>query len=162
MSITPLLTATTPDRPAAGYVNSPALPDNAAIERVEAALLSQPQLDLPLTHLFAPDIYWREIFMPAGSVVIGHEHKTEHFNVVLTGRARVSIEGEWHDIVAPQVFVSKPGVRKVLHILEDVRWATIHATQETDPAKMEELFIVKSETFLKHQHESRREIPAVS
>src|SRR5690242_10473496 len=66
---------------------------NAAIERLEAQLLSEPQLPAPVTHHFAPGVYMREIFMPAGAFVIGHEHRTEHLNVILTGRASVMMDG---------------------------------------------------------------------
>jgi quercetin dioxygenase-like cupin family protein len=114
------------------------------IARAEAALIDLPQLDLPLTHRFAPGLYFREIFMPQGALVIGHEHKTEHFNVVLTGKAMVQIDGKVEIIAAPSVFVSKPGIRKVLYILEDMRWATLHPTDETDIAKLEDLLIIKS------------------
>ena len=121
---------------------------NAAIERLEGRLLSLPQVPMPLTHRFAPGVYLREIFMPAGTFVIGHEHKTEHFNVVLSGRARVLIEGAVVEIKGPAVFVSKPGVRKVLMILEDMRWATVHPTTETDLARLESELIIKSPLYL--------------
>lgn len=125
-------------------------PTNAEIERVEAALLEAPQVEMPVQHRFAPGVYAREIFMPAGTFVIGHEHKTEHFNVVLSGRARVLTDGVVREIAAPDVFTSGAGVRKVLLILEDMRWMTIHPSTETDPDKLETLLIVKSETFIKH------------
>lgn len=145
MSLTPLLKTDEAVR-----WTQPAADPNAPIEMMEGMLIHHAQVECPLTHHFAPGVYFREIFMPAGAFIIGHEHKTEHFNVVLSGKARVLIEGEWHDIAAPCVFVSKPGVRKVLEILEDMRWATIHATEETDMERLEELCIVKSATWLKH------------
>ena len=123
---------------------------NAAIERLEGRLLSLPQVPMPLTHRFAPGVYLREIFMPAGTFVIGHEHKTEHFNVVLSGRARVLIDGVVTEIKAPSVFVSKPGVRKVLVIEEDMRWATVHATTETDVHRLEADLIIKSRAHVSY------------
>lgn len=115
-----------------------------AIARLEEALLPVPQVDMPLTHRFAPGIYFREIFMPAGTFVMGHEHRTRHLNVVLTGKASVLIEGQVRVICAPDVFESGPGVRKILYIHEDMRWATVHATTETDLPKLEAELIVKS------------------
>lgn len=120
------------------------------IEQVEKRLLQFPQVQTPLTHRFAPHVYWREIEMPAGCIVIGHRHKTEHFNVVLTGRARVMMDGVVEEIVAPTVFVSKPGVRKVLYILETMRWATVHPTDETDQDRLVDELVIKSETYLQH------------
>lgn len=124
---------------------------NAAIEEIEAKLLCMPQVDMPVVNRFAPDVYMREIFMPKDTFVIGHQHKTEHFNVVLTGRATVYMAGEIAEVVAPCVFVSKPGVRKVLFIHEDMKWATVHPTKETDLDKLDEQLIIKSHAWTEHQ-----------
>jgi hypothetical protein len=128
------------------------------IEMLEARLLHAPQVEIPLTHLFAPHVYWREVFMPKGSFVIGHQHKTEHFNVVLTGRARVLMAGEMHEIVAPCVMTSGAGVRKILYIEEDMRWATIHPTDETDMERLEEELIIKSDSFLAKELEQMQQL----
>jgi hypothetical protein len=37
--------------------------------------------------------------------------------------------------------VSKAGVQKVLYILTDMTWQTVHVTDETDLEKLEELLI---------------------
>jgi hypothetical protein len=126
------------------------------IEQLEGELIRLPQLDLPLAHHFAPGIYYREIFMPAGAFIIGHQHKTEHFNIVLTGRASVMINGKVEMITAPCTFKSIPGVRKILFIHEDMRWATIHPTELTDVAELEELLIVKSNTYKEHANEIKK------
>lgn len=129
---------------------------NTAIEEVERNLLSQPQVECPLRHLFAPGVYYREVTMPAGTLVIGHEHLTEHFNIVTKGVARVMIDGEFHLIQAPHVFVSKPGVRKVLLIDEDMTWATVHVTTETDLEILESTLIRHSESFDSYHDEIQR------
>lgn len=97
------------------------------------SLAALPLLDCPVTHFHAPGVYCREIFMPAGALIIGRRHLTEHVNIVTTGRARVLMNGTIHDIKAPCRFISKPGVRKVLYILEDMMFMTVHATDLKDP-----------------------------
>lgn len=103
-----------------------------------------PQVEMPVTHRFSPGVYIREIFMPANTVVVGYVHKTRHFNIVLTGRALVQMEGRTEEIVAPCTFESGPGVQKVLLILEDMRWQTVHANPQDcqDVATIEELLVV--------------------
>jgi hypothetical protein len=123
---------------------------NDQIEVVEEKLLQLPQVDCHLEHRFAPSVYMREVTMPAGVFVIGHEHNTEHFNVVLTGKARVMIDGVIEDIVAPCVFVSKPSVRKVLYIIDEMKWATIHPTEETNLEVLDSVLIKKSNAFVTH------------
>ena len=127
------------------------VPINEQIEAIEEQLLNFPQVECPLKHNFAPGVYMREITMPAGSLIIGHEHLTEHFNVVLTGKARVMIDGVIEDLIAPCYFISKPNVRKVLYILEEMKFATIHPTEETSVDVLESTLVRKSNCFIKHE-----------
>jgi hypothetical protein len=125
-----------------------------AINELEKALLSFPQMEIPLTHFFAPDIYLRQVVMPAGALVIGHEHLTEHFNIVLTGRATVSIDGyPDEEIKAPCVFKSGAGVRKALIIHEEMTWLTVHHTNEKDEEKRDAALIKKSASFLEYNEQ---------
>ena len=132
-------------------------------ERMEASMFEgvangalQP-VDCPLFEGFTPGCYLREVFMPAGTIVLGHQHKTEHWNIVTQGRCSVLMDGVISEFKAGDRFVSKPGVRKALRIHEDCKWITIHPTDETDKEKLEELLIVKSETFLLNQDQKRLE-----
>ena len=123
--------------------------DDQIVERVElsrAELVHRavqefsklPQTECPLTHRFAPGVYLREIRMPAGTVVIGKIHRTEHFNVLIQGACLiVHDDGRREELRAPLTFVSKAGVQKVLYILEDMIWQTIHPTTETDFGRLE-------------------------
>lgn len=124
------------------------------IEQIEKALIAEcehgnrfKEIECPLHHAFAPGVYLRTIKMPAGAVIVGAEHRTEHFNIVHRGRAEVMIDGIIEEIVAPCVFVSKPGIRKVLYIKEDMEWSTVHATDLTDPEEIERLITVKTDTI---------------
>lgn len=106
-----------------------------AFARIEAELIDAPGAiwDPPLLkHLFAPGIYIREIHMPAGIYVLGAQHKTEHFNIVLTGRAAVFMDGEFHLIQAPCTIKSDVDVRKFLLIEEDMIWQTVHANPDNE------------------------------
>ena len=128
-----------------------------SVADAEKAMLSLPGAlgadDYVTDHFFAPGVYVRQVVMPAGHAIIGHEHRTEHLNTVLTGKALVWMNGEVQTITAPCTFVSSPGVRKVLLILEDCTWQTIHPTNETDLAKLREELIIESAPFLEHQQQ---------
>ena len=100
------------------------------------------QVECPVQHHFAPGVYLREIFMPAGTVVIGKIHKTEHFNLIERGLCSiVHDDGTREYLQAPMTFVSKAGVQKVLYIHEDTVWKTIHVTEDTDLKALEVLLI---------------------
>ncbi len=131
------------------------LSSNRKIEDAERFMLDiNKPVECPVNHYFAPHVYVREILMHSdggkGVIIIGHEHKTEHLNTVLIGKAWVVMDGVIHHIVAPCTFKSMPGVRKVLFVYEDMIWQTVHPTDETDLGKLTEMLIKKSESFLQH------------
>lgn len=114
-------------------------------------LLELPQVECPVVHRFAPGVYLREIHMPAGSLVLGHRHRTEHFNVVLQGRVRVLIDGKVVEIKGPYSFVSQAGAQKMLHVIEDTIWQTVHATEETDIEALEAMLVEPCQAKISHQ-----------
>lgn len=105
------------------------------------------QVDCPLKHHFAPGVYIREIFMPAGAVVIGKIHKTEHFNIIQRGRVRIFDPEGALELEGPVTFVSKAGVQKVLYIAEDTVWSTVHLTDERDLEKLEAALIEPDDAY---------------
>tara|TARA_R110002012_G_scaffold262505_1_gene444806 strand:+ start:3685 stop:4173 length:489 start_codon:yes stop_codon:yes gene_type:complete len=95
------------------------------------------QVECPVKHRFSGGLYLREILMPAGSIVIGKIHATEHFNIIISGECIVATtEGVKH-IKAPYTFVSEPGIQKCVINLTDVIWQTTHVTDKTDVAEIE-------------------------
>jgi len=108
----------------------------------------------PLTHTFAEGIYVREIFIPAGTIVVGKIHKYEHPNFLLRGSVIVvTEEGGSEHLVAPLSLISPAGTKRVVVALEDTVWVTVHATTLTDPQAIEAEIIAKSyedyEAFLR-------------
>lgn len=121
------------------------------VQKLEAAFLDMPQADCPITHRFADGIYIREVRMPAGSYVIGHHHKTEHLNIMLTGHLTIlNDDGTKTDLHAPQTFIAPAG-RKIAYIHEDVIWQNVFATNERDVETLDTMFLDKSEAWLEAQ-----------
>lgn len=106
------------------------------IDELTAELQKMPQVDCPIVNHFAPGIYAREMTIPAGVVLTGAVHKTEHLNIISAGRIVVAGNGTRTEIVAPCTFVSKPGTQRAGYALETTVWTTIHATEETDIDKL--------------------------
>jgi|688.fasta_scaffold172748_3 quercetin dioxygenase-like cupin family protein len=124
-----------------------------AIEDLEGRMLREEQVGCPVTHHFAPGVYVRECRMPAGSIVVGHMHSTDHASIMVAGKARVLVDGQVRQLVAPCVVHAKANTRKVAYIEEDVVWMNVHPTDETNIEQLEAMLIVKSETFLQHELE---------
>ena len=113
-----------------------------AIMRLQDAIISE-GLDVgpascPVKHHFAPGSYGREMTLPAGLVVVGKIHKHAHINVISKGRVQVFTEQEGVlELAAPCTFVSSPGTKRVVHVLEETVWTTVHVTDKTDLAEIE-------------------------
>lgn len=102
------------------------------------------EANCPLKHHFAPGAYGREIFIPAGSLVVGKIHKHAHLNMLMKGRVSVATEEGVKHLEAPLTMVSPPGTKRVVYAHEDTVWVTVHLTNETDLEKIEDHVIAKS------------------
>lgn len=121
------------------------------VQNLEKHFLNEKQADCPVTHIFAPNIYIRQVAIPAGTFSIGHYQTTEHLNIMLKGRVTmVNEDGSHTELIAPQTFVAKPG-RKIGYIHEDMVWQNVYSTNETDVEKLETMFLLKSITWQEHQ-----------
>lgn len=91
------------------------------------------QVEFPLEHLFTPTQYARRIFVQAGATVITAVHKSEHVTVALKGHCVVVDEhGDRHDVIAPSVFITKPGTQRAVYAVTDTEWLTVHTYTDED------------------------------
>jgi hypothetical protein len=117
------------------------------VNKIENSMLQMPQAEASVIHRFGPNLYIRELFMPAGTFAIGHHQNFEHLNVFLKGKVKMFNEdGTTTILKAPMMFVGKPG-RKMGYVLEDMVWQNIYSTPETDVEKLEAHFITKSDSW---------------
>jgi hypothetical protein len=119
-------------------------------------MLKHEQADTATHHYFGPGIYIREVRLPAGSVVVGEEHKFALMNVLIKGRlSLLNPDGTETEVSGPYIYTSQPG-RKIAFVHEEAIWLNIHATEETDIEKIEDHFVIKSQAAL--EHKKREEI----
>jgi hypothetical protein len=119
----------------------------AMLEQLERKGLALPQIACDVMHAFSGGIYIRQVTLKAGTLVMGHRHKTTHCNIMLTGRMTMfGLNGKRDLLVAPVICTADPG-RKVAYIHEDVLWLNLFPTEETDVEKLEDLFLDKSEAW---------------
>ena len=109
------------------------------------------QLDLPVKHYFAPGIYMRELFIPAGTCLTGLIHRHEHLNIC-TGDISVLTESGVKRLTGHHVILSQPGIKRVGYAHADTTWLTVHqrTDDETDIEKLEERYVTDSYEALTH------------
>jgi hypothetical protein len=112
------------------------------------AVKSAPQVECPEKHHFGPNIYIKEVTLPAGSVIVGKYHRHEHLCNMVSGRMIVvDSEGNRTELVAPMTFMAKSG-RKIAYIIETVVFQNIYSTSETDIQKLEDMIVDNSKDML--------------
>lgn len=117
---------------------------------------SDEQIELPLKHHFSEGLYARELFIPAGTIVVGKIHKYENLNIMVAGEMDVLVGDKIQRVCAPFIVVSPPGTKRIAKAITDVIWLTVHATEETDLNKIENKFIAQSELeYLEFEGQSR-------
>lgn len=113
-----------------------ALLEPGVIDRAEMEILKLPPAVCPLTHVFTPGLYTRQIFIPAGVAIATRTHLVEHPFIISQGAVETATEDGGRIVFeAPAIGVTKPGTRRVLVALTDTIWTTIHPNpnNETDP-----------------------------
>ena len=124
---------------------------NSKVEELEEMMMTEAteEVECPLVHKFSEGVYVREITMPAGSIILGHEHTTTHFNMISKGSCILYDfdTEELTEIQAPCTFESKAGVRNLLYIVEECVWSTIHVTNETDIPTLENTLVINSSIY---------------
>jgi hypothetical protein len=102
-----------------------------------------PDPECPLTHVFAPGAYARQIFIPKDTLVVGKIHKHAHLNMLMVGKVLVATEEGPVVYEAPRVMTSKAGTKRVVYTYTDTVWTTVHLTDKTDLDQIEDEIIVK-------------------
>lgn len=123
--------------------------NEARVEILENEMLKHEQINAPVTHRFGPGTYIREVFMPAGTLAIGHKQNFEHTNIMLKGRVTMlNDDGTTIEYRAPMIFTGKPG-RKIGFIHEDMIWLNVYPNLEgsQDIEQLESKWLTKSEAF---------------
>lgn len=101
-----------------------------------------PLIECPVRHHFSRGVYGREMFIPAGTVVVGKIHKYENMLVMTQGVAHlVDDDGEPRVVQAPMVCVSPPGVQRAVYAVTDCIFISIHGTEKKNVNEIESEFI---------------------
>lgn len=131
-----------------------------AIMRLEAAMLAMPEhhIEIKTTHYFTPGVYMREVVIPKGATLTGYIHKTEHMNILSSGKLKLITEDGFQEVAAPFTVKSLPGIKRGAHALEESTWTTIHPnpTNETDIEKLANSLVVDTyEKFIAFKEEQK-------
>ena len=93
-----------------------------------------------LQHHFGDDgsrVYIKETLIPAGAELQMHTHTFTHKSVLCLGVVRLTAGDETREITGPAVLSMPQGVPHRVVALTDCAWLCVHATDETDPERID-------------------------
>lgn len=91
----------------------------------------------PVKHSFADGCYIREIFNPAGELLVTKIHKKEHPFFLMKGKMSILTEDGVKHVQAPHHGITKPGTKRIIYTHTDCVFVTVHATDKTDVDEIE-------------------------
>lgn len=94
-----------------------------------------------ITHHFSDGLYAKEMRVRAGQAILKHTHNFSHLSILARGKVAVLIGDEIEIISAPACLEIKADVVHGVKAIEDCVWYCIHATDEKDAAKVDEVII---------------------
>jgi quercetin dioxygenase-like cupin family protein len=94
-----------------------------------------------ITHHFSDGLYAKEMRLNAGEVILKHTHEFSHLSILAQGKVAVMKGDEVEVIEAPACIEIKAGLVHGVKAIEDCVWFCIHATDEKDESKVDEILI---------------------
>lgn len=98
-------------------------------------------IDLGIEHFFSGREYAKKMTLPAGHYAETHEHAYDHISILASGEVLVTIEGAQTRHVGPTAIVIPANQKHRIDALTDSVWFCVHATDETDPEKVDRVLI---------------------
>lgn len=101
------------------------------------------EVDLGTQHHFSSGVYAKQMMLPKGYFAVSHAHNYDHLSILSTGEVIVKTDSKETHYTAPACITIEKGVHHSITALQDAVWFCIHATEETDPNKVDEVLIMK-------------------
>jgi quercetin dioxygenase-like cupin family protein len=101
-------------------------PSREQIELLQSEMSKLPQYEAPTEHVFHGGMYCRQVWRPAGCLIVGKVHKKEHFYMVVSGTVKVTTDDGLQTITGPMLLCSKPGTKRAVFAETDALCMTFH------------------------------------
>jgi len=110
----------------------------AAIDDLGHAMEQLPQAEAHLDHIFCEGLYGRKWSAKKGVYIVTETWKVQNISSMIQGKAVIATEEGWKIVEAPAFFITEPGTQRVMFMLEDVVFTTVHPnpTNERDTDKL--------------------------
>ena len=98
-------------------------------------------IDLGVAHHFSAGLYAKQMHLPAKHFAVSHAHAYDHLSILAKGDVTVEVDGVRTEYKAPACINILAGLHHTITAHQDSVWFCIHATDETDVDKIDEILI---------------------
>lgn len=96
-----------------------------------------PQYEPPTEHVFHGGMYCRQVWRPAGCLIVGKVHKKEHFYMIVSGTVKVTTDDGVQTITGPMLLCSNPGTKRAVYAETDALCMTFHRVESNTVEEVE-------------------------
>ena len=110
-------------------------PQDVSVRALEAAMFAMPEhvdLERLTAHHFCEGLYARELFIPAGTVVVGKRHARQNFFLLVAGELAMATKDGPKVIRAPFMVVTQPGDKRAVVAITDCTCLNIHSNPDDE------------------------------
>jgi len=104
----------------------PNVPLRQRVENLQHEISKLPQYEPKTTHTFHAGMYCREVWRPAGVLVVGKVHKKEHFYLIVSGTVAITTDDGVQLVTGPHLLCSTPGTKRAVYAETDALCMTFH------------------------------------
>jgi hypothetical protein len=104
----------------------PEVPLRQRVENLQREISKLPQYEPKTTHTFHAGMYCREVWRPAGVLVVGKVHKKEHFYLIVSGTVAITTDDGVQLVTGPHLLCSTPGTKRAVYAETDALCMTFH------------------------------------
>lgn len=99
------------------------------------------EIDLKIEHFFSGREYAKKMELPAGHYAETHSHEYDHLSILAVGEVVVTLDGVERLHRGPTCITIGAGKIHRIDAVTDSVWFCVHATDETDPDKVDHVLI---------------------
>lgn len=99
-------------------------------------------MNIDTQHHFSEGMYAKQMFLPKEAIACTHKHNYDHLSILAQGKVVVLFDNDtFETYTAPACITIKKGINHAIRALEDSVWFCVHATDETDVDKVDQVLI---------------------
>ena len=99
---------------------------SSRVQALQDVISQMPQYEPETKHTFHAGMYCREVWRPAGVIVVGKIHKKEHFYLIVSGTVSITTDEGVKSVTGPHLLCSKPGTKRAVYAETDALCMTFH------------------------------------